>query len=77
MLTPQQVLDNYYLEARSSLLEIAALLDRYDAALERDGRPAGEDGKHVVLRRALFQLADSSSPHGGQTKALLELFSEI
>ena len=37
MLKPDQILDKYYLEARRDLLEIAALIDRYDAAVERGG----------------------------------------
>ena len=34
MLKPQEVLDRYYLETRCMLLETAAVLDRYDAAVE-------------------------------------------
>ena len=37
MLSPQETLDTYYLEARRDLLEIAAFLDRYDRAAEHDG----------------------------------------
>ena len=42
MLSPQQVLDTYFLEARRDLLELAALLDRYDAAVAREGEEAKE-----------------------------------
>ena len=37
MLSPEQVVDASFLEARHMLLEIAALLDRYDAAVARGG----------------------------------------
>ncbi len=77
MLSPRQVLDTYYLEARRDLLEIAALLDRYDAAVEREGAPADDEETLDILRRALAHLADSDSPSGERTAALLTLFSEI
>lgn len=77
MLTPDQILDQYYLEARRDLLEIAALLDRYDAAVERDGSPASDGEKLTILRRALTHLSDSEDTSGERTKTLLELFAEI
>jgi len=76
MLTPTQVLDTYYLEARRDLLEVAALLDRYDAAVEREGAPADDEVKLTILRRALSQLADES-PSSDRARVLLDLFSEI
>lgn len=76
MLTPEQTLDTYYLEARRDLLELAALLDRYDEAATRAGAPAEDEGKLLMLRRALSHLADPDSPKGNRTKALLELFAE-
>ncbi|MEM0969018.1 MAG: hypothetical protein AAGJ31_06700, partial [Verrucomicrobiota bacterium] len=39
MLTPPRILDHHYLEARRDLLEVAALLDRYDAAVARVDTP--------------------------------------
>jgi len=76
MLTPRQVLDTYYLEARRDLLEIAALFDRYDAAVAREGRTAEDESRLLVLRRALALLADSA-PADERASALLELFAEI
>jgi hypothetical protein len=79
MLTPAQVAETYFLESRHQLLEIAATLDRYDAAVARaggrNGRPA-DDGNLAVLRRALGIVAD---PQPGQerTVALLELFATV
>lgn len=78
MLTPTQVLDHDYLEARRDLLGMAALLDRYDPAIERQGAPAGTDARLDILRRALAQLAEpSASTTKDRTVALLELFAEI
>lgn len=75
MLTPTQILDTYYLEARRDLLELAALLDRYDAAVEREGAPAQDETKLATLHRALTQLADSGATNN-RAKALLDLFAE-
>ena len=45
MLSPQKTLDTYYLEARRDLLEVAAMLDRYDEAVKRDGAKAENESK--------------------------------
>jgi len=77
MLSPRQVLDTYYLEARRDLLEIAALLDRYDAAVERERSSAEDKATLEILRRALAQLAESPGSSGTRTAELLKLFAEI
>jgi len=78
MLSPQQVLDTYYLEARRDLLEIAALLDRYDAAVERESSPTTDEGEKLSnIRRALSQLADTNLPSSNRTADLLKLFATI
>ena len=78
MLTPPQVVDTYFLESRHQILEIAALMDRYDAAVERSGSGggAGAERKLEVLRRALAIAADPR-PAGERTVALLELFATV
>lgn len=76
MLTPKDILDTYYLEARRDLLEVAALLDRYDTAVAREGRPADDESKREILRRALARLANPA-PSENRTSELLELFAEI
>ncbi|MFN9368989.1 MAG: hypothetical protein ACK6CT_09520 [Planctomycetia bacterium] len=79
MLTPAQVVDTYFLEARHQLLEIAALLDRHDAALTR-AAAAGGNGRHdarmAALRRALEILAELRTDRE-RTVALLELFATV
>ena len=77
MLKPDQILDTYYLEARRDLLELAALFDRYDAAVQGEGSSPQKEEKYEILRRALLYLANSDSSEGGRTNALLDLFSEI
>jgi len=41
MLEPQKTLDTYYLEARRDLLEVAAMLDRYDRSVEKARSKSG------------------------------------
>ena len=78
MLSPDQVIEAYFLEARHQLLEIAALLDRHDAAVAREGRGASPAGaaKLAVLKEAIATLADDR-PAPERTVALLELFAMV
>lgn len=54
-LTAQDVLNQYYLEARAKLLDLAAMLDRFDR-----GKPLPDDPRIDLLRRALHMLSESS-----------------
>ena len=78
MLSPDQVVEAYFLEARHQLLEVSALLDRHDAAVAREGRGAGPAAaaKLDVLRQAIATLGDDR-PVQDRTVALLELFARI
>jgi len=71
MLTPQQIIDTYYLETRCQLLEIAATLDRHDAAAARAGTPAPHPEKLEILRQALALLADSTPTTDRAEKLLI------
>jgi len=76
MLTPRQIVDASFLEARHMLLEVAALLDRHDAAVARGNGTADAAAaeKLAVLRAALAVLAAEESG-GERTVELLELFA--
>jgi len=81
MLTPAQVADAYFLESRHQLLEIAATLDRYDAAVARAGAANGqgrsaEAGKLALIRRGL-EIAATPPSGTERTVSLLELFAEV
>ncbi len=80
MLTPSQVVDAYFLESRHQLLEVAAYLDRYDAAVtragDRNGQAAADEKKLAVIRRALAIIAEQK-PLQERTVALLELFATV
>lgn len=76
MLSAPEVLDRYYLDTRSQLLEVAATLDRLDAALAR-GAPEGvaDDPRLKRLRTTLEMLADRQAAPD-RTERILRLFSD-
>ena len=62
-------LDAYFLEARSKLLDVAAILDR----IGRGGGPAAEsDPRLARIRQALEVLHD---PSGGRAERVQQIFS--
>lgn len=78
MLTPPQVIENYFLESRHQILEIAAMMDRYDAAMQRGGNGAAgapANGQKIELLRKALAIAADPKPAGDRTVALLELFA--
>ncbi len=76
MLTAKQVLDNYYLDTRCMLIEIAALLDRYDRAVATGGDEAvaGVDRLDRIYQ-ALTLLAERETT-SNRSERLLNLFSD-
>ena len=74
MQTPEQVLDTYFLDIRHFLLEVAAMFDRYDAAVARTGETTN-DPRRSLLRDAVRLLADEKQK--GRAEALLNLFSDL
>ena len=77
MLSPQKTLDTYYLEARRDLLEVAAMLDRYDEAVKRDGAKAENESKKVSLLEAMEILAQPEHPNANRSEQLLIHFAKI
>jgi hypothetical protein len=79
MLTPPQIIENYFLESRHQILEIAAMMDRYDAAMQRssgNGAAGGPTtGQKIELLRKALAIAADPKPAGDRTVALLELFA--
>jgi len=76
MLSAEQVLDTYFLDARSMLIELAALLDRLDRAEASGGRLPEDEQRVAAIRSALAILADPNSP-ADRAERLLLLFSEL
>ena len=73
MLTPHQVIDTYFLEARHMLLEIAAVARAGGPV--GNGRPAADAAKLAALRESLRILAEPA-PGRERTVELLELFAQ-
>ncbi len=70
-LSQQQLIDEYFIEHRTKVLDIAAFLDRFDRASPRD---AEEDFRMDALRKALAALLDTES--GGRMRAVQMLLSD-
>jgi hypothetical protein len=69
-LPAQQALDSYFLEARSTILDLAAVLDRIGRG--RDAATVSEDPRLEKIRRALEVLHDRS---GGRAERIQQIFS--
>ena len=52
-LTQQQLIDEYFMEVRARILDVAAFLDRMDRSVERN---AEDDFRMVAMRQALQAL---------------------
>ena len=78
ILTPSQVLGNYYLDTRWHLLETAAMLDRAQRgeAAHPEDESMKTDPRVQLLREALDVLAsDSAEPN--RTERLLMIFTKL
>jgi hypothetical protein len=75
MLSPERVLDHDFLENRCMLLEIAATLDRYDAAIQRSGSSPAGDPRIEKIYQSLSILADQNAS-ADRAERLLRLFSD-
>ncbi len=74
MLTPEKVLDHYYLDTRCMLIEIAAMLDRYDRAAQQ-GTTDGDDRLDQIYQ-SLTLLAEREAT-SDRSERLLNLFSDL
>ncbi len=77
MQTALQVLDREYLEARCSILELAATLDRIDRAYDHEGE-SGElsDSRLELLNQAISALSEKSHLPN-RSERLLLMFSDL
>ncbi|HJT75779.1 MAG TPA: hypothetical protein VJ739_01120 [Gemmataceae bacterium] len=69
-LPAKTALDAYFLEARSKLLDLAAILDRIDRG--RDAAGVADDPRLAKVRQALEVLRDADS---GRAERVQQLFS--
>ena len=56
-LSQRQLIDEYFIEHRTKILDIAAFLDRFDRANARD---AEDDFRMLAFRKAIAALADGT-----------------
>ena len=71
-MTRTQVIDAYFLEHRSKLVDIAAFLDRVERAT-LDPKPSSYDHRLLAMKQAITILNDGQ-PH--RAKRVLELLSD-
>lgn len=76
MLKPTEVLDKDFLDTRCMLLEIAATLDRLDAAVQRDETAAVADDLRLQQIHQALQLLTEQETTPDRAERLLHLFSE-
>jgi hypothetical protein len=74
MLTAQEVLDTYFLDARCELLELAATLDRLDLADGGTGRGLQDEGLQQIYEALQLLAERETSPD--RAERLLNLFSD-
>ena len=75
MLSAERVLDEYFLDTRCMLLEIAATLDRHDVSVSRDGSGDGADPRLEKLRQAIEMLGGREA-QTDRAEKLLRFFSD-
>jgi hypothetical protein len=68
MLSPKELLDEYFVENRNRLLEVAAFLDRLERA---DPAHSTDDFRKKAFAAALAGLAEPSANHVAQIQMLL------
>lgn len=76
MQTALQVLDREYLEARCSLVELAATFDRIDRASDEEESSEFNDSRIDLLKEALALLSEKSHLPNRSERMLL-LFSDL
>jgi hypothetical protein len=74
MQTSQQVLEDEFLEVRCMLIEIAAMLDRYDRASSGDAESAPVDPRLEKIYQSLVTLTHRDA--NDRSEQLLNLFTE-
>lgn len=67
-LAMKQIMQEYFIENRTRVLEIAAFLDRLDRS--SDEEPSSEDFRMMAFRRALMVLASSDPDKIGQIQLI-------
>ena len=76
MLTPEEIINSYYLEVRCKLLEIAAIYDRYDRAKDgQNNQGVDDDPRLAKCKKALALLCDDAV-RGNRAEQIALIFSD-
>lgn len=67
-LSQKKLIDEYFMEQRNKLLEVAAFLDRLDRSAERNG---GNDFRLVAFRKALEVLSEDEFGRAKRVQMIL------
>jgi hypothetical protein len=67
-LPQKKLIDEYFMEQRNKLLEVAAFLDRLDRSVERNG---ADDFRLVAFRKALEVLSEEGPGRAQRVQMLL------
>jgi hypothetical protein len=77
MLKPDEVLEKDYLDTRCMLLDIAATLDRLDAAAQRQQVPVPKGDRRLKEIYQSLQLLAEQDTTADRAERLLNLFSDL
>jgi hypothetical protein len=69
-LSQQDLIDEYFMEQRARIMDVAAFLDRLDRAAEQNGN---EDFRLVAMRKALHELTGDDA---GRVERVQMIFSD-
>ena len=69
-LSQQQLIDEYFMESRTKILDIAAFLDRLDRSVDEDGK---DDFRILAMKQAMEEL---NSEVSGRIERVLMIFSD-
>ena len=69
-LSQQQLIDEYFMESRTKILDIAAFLDRLDRSVDEDGK---DDFRILAMKQAMQELKSEVS---GRIERVLMIFSD-
>ncbi len=75
MLTADQVLETYYPDARWMLIEVAAMLDRYDRAAANDPQSVDPHDPRLESLRGLIRILAEESSQPDRAERMLRLLS--
>lgn len=68
LLSQQQLIDQYFMEHRAQILNVAAFLDRLDRSMDKNGE---DDFRLIALKRSLHELTSADGERVERIQMLL------